>query len=188
MLADLIEKNRSFRRFEEKSRLSSESLEKLIEFARLSPSSRNQQALKFKIVTEKDECERLFPFLFWAGYLKDWNGPEEGERPPAYIVIFGDTELGSSFSVDMGICAQSILLGAVEQGYGGCMIGSLKREGMKQEFSLPESLEILLVIALGKPVERVVIDKMHDGDIKYWRDDDGVHHVPKRDINELIAW
>ena len=187
MLADLIRKNRSFRRFEENHRLSSESVKNLIEFARLSPSSKNQQALKFKIVTEKDDCDRLFPFLAWAGYLKDWNGPEKGERPPAYIVIFGDTDLGSSFSVDMGICAQSILLGAVEQGYGGCMIGSIKREGLKQEFALPESLDVLLVIALGKPVEKVVIDKMHNGDIKYWRDHESVHHVPKRDINELLA-
>ncbi len=185
MIAELIRENRSYRRFEESHRISSDLLTKLIDLARLSPSPRNQQALKFKIISTKSDCEKVFPSLAWAGYLKDCPGPKSGERPSAYIVILGDTRLGSTFTVDMGICAQSILLGAVEEDYGGCMIGSIKREALRRDFEIADSLEILLLIALGKPIEKVVVDTVEDGNIKYWRDEDGVHHVPKRDVNEL---
>ena len=185
MFIDLIKENRSYRRFEESHRISNDFLIKLINLARLSPSSRNQQALKFMLVSSRDDCEKVFPSLAWAGYLKDWTGPKPGERPSAYIVVLGDSSLGSKFSVDMGICAQSILLGAVEEGYGGCMIASIKKEKLRRDFEIAINLEILLVIALGKPIEKVVVDTIVEGDVKYWRDDNGVHHVPKRDVNEL---
>lgn len=186
MIHDLVIRNRSYRRYDEKSRLSTEFLRSLIELARLSPSSRNQQALKFKIISDQMGCEKLFPSLAWAGYLKDWHGPVEGERPAAYIILLGDKELGVSFSTDLGIAAQSILLGAVEGGYGGCMIASIKKDKVRRDFEITDRYEILLVVALGKPVEIVSIDVMKDGDIKYWRDSDGTHHVPKRGLNEVI--
>ena len=132
--------------------------------------------------------EIIFPHLGWAGYLQDWPGPKEGERPTGYIIILGDKSIKQSFGCDHGIAAQSILLGAVEKGYGGCMLASVnEREKLSASLELPDNLLILLVIALGVPKESVVIDPLGaDGDIKYWRDDDGVHHVPKRSLDELI--
>lgn len=188
MFRDLILKNRSYRRFNESARISTEELENLAEFARLSPSSRNQQALKFALVNDINKCEELYEYLAWAGYLPDWKGPMKGERPAAYIVILGDKELGSQFSADMGIAAQSILLGAVEAGLGGCMIGSIQREKMRAHFNISETLEILLVLALGEPVEKVVIDEVKNGDIKYWRDQYTVHHVPKRNACDTTMY
>jgi hypothetical protein len=123
----------------------------------------------------------------WAGYLSRWSGPAEGERPSAYIVILGDTELRKGFGCDHGIAAQSIMLGATERGLGGCMIGSIDRPKLRQVLDIPERYEILLVLALGKPAETVVLEDVGpDGDIKYYRDDEDVHHVPKRTLGELI--
>ena len=186
MIKDIVKKNRSYRRFDESIRLSNGLLKSLIDLARLSPSSRNQQALKFMITADPEECNLLFKSLAWAGYIPDWKGPVPGERPSAYITILGDKRLGQSFSEDLGIAAQSILLGAVDEGYGGCMVGSIKRERVRQDFKLPEHFEILLVLALGKPIEEVVIEALVDGNVRYWRDKNGIHHVPKRDLLELI--
>ena len=186
MINDLVQKNRSYRRFDGKAVVSMELMEHLIGLARLCPSSRNQQALKFMTINMPDQCSRLFPCLAWAGYLKDWDGPAVEEQPTAYIIILGDTRLGNKFDIDLGICAQTILLGAVENNLGGCMIGSIKRDRLKSIFSIPDEMEILLVLAIGKPVEKVVIEQLKEGEIRYWRDQDQIHHVPKRSLDEIL--
>ena len=186
MLRDLILKNRSYRRFHQSETVSMELLREMVESARLSGSARNMQPLRYMLFNDPDQCAEIFPLLAWAGYLKDWPGPEEGERPSAYMVQVGDLELSSDWWCDDGIAAQSMLLTAVEQGFGGCIIGSVQREKLRSLLNIPESYKIIQVIALGKPAEEVLIDELVDGDIKYWRDDQGVHHVPKRGIDELI--
>jgi nitroreductase len=145
------------------------------------------QPLKFILSNTDDKNELIFNTLSWAGYLKDWDGPEEGERPSAYIILLGDTDLAKSFQYDAGIASQSITLGAAELGLGACLIGSIKRDTLRNALAIPEKYEILLVIALGKPAEQVMIDEIdEDGEIKYWRDEKGVHHVPKRGLEEVI--
>ncbi|MDP3453414.1 MAG: nitroreductase family protein [Bacteroidales bacterium] len=181
-----FEKNRSYRRFFEDSEISTIDLRSMVEAARLSPSSRNVQPIKFFICNNRETNSLIFPHLGWAGYLKDWDGPQEGERPGGYIILLHDKSISATYSCDHGIFAQSILLRAVELGFGGCMIASFKKESLTQLLSLPDNLEIILVIALGRPKEIVVIDEVKDGDIKYWRDSEGVHHVPKRALDELI--
>ncbi|MBS0011191.1 MAG: nitroreductase family protein [Bacteroidales bacterium] len=182
----LVLQNRSYRRFYQDERIERVRLAGLVNLARLSASGSNKQALKFVIVNEPPVCDKVFPSTVWAGYLKDWDGPEKGEQPSAYIIILGDTQISKSFGVDHGIAAQSILLGASEQGLGGCMIGSIKREQLGDDLKIALRYEILLIVALGKPKEMVVIDEAKDGDIRYWRDEKGVHHVPKRSLEELI--
>ncbi len=186
MLKDLILKNRSYRRFKENEPIKKGTLVELVNLARLSASGRNLQPLKYFLSTEKKMNEMIYPYLAWAGYLKDWDGPIEGERPSAYIIQLGDKKLTENFSQDPGIAAQSILLGATELGLGGCMIGSIKKTELHKKLKLPEHFEIVLVIALGKPIEEIVIDKVESGEIKYWRDENKVHHVPKRSLDELI--
>ncbi len=188
MLADLVRRNRSFRRFDDRETISRETLRELVDLARLSASGANMQPLKYILSCAPQRDEKVFPCLAWAGYLKDWDGPAEGERPSAYIVILGDKEIRSSFGIDAGIAAQSILLGAVEKGLGGCMIGSITGDELRDALDIPERYQILLVIALGKPSETVVLQETGpDGDIKYWRDEQGVHHVPKRSLDEIIV-
>lgn len=183
----LILRNRSFRRFEESFEISRADLLDMIDAARLSASGRNAQPLKYFLSNTPEMNELIFPNLAWAGYLTDWPGPAPGERPSAYIVQLHDTSLASNFFCDDGIAAQSILLTAVEKGLGGCIIASVKKEALSLVLHLPEHLKIIQLIALGKPAENVVIEKMKEGDIKYWRDENGTHHVPKRTVNELVV-
>jgi nitroreductase len=187
MLKRLIRKNRSYRRFYEDKRIDLRILRSLVNLTRLSASSANLQPLRYLLSCTTESNQKIFPCLKWAGYLKDWDGPSEGERPPAYIVILGDTKISKSFGYDAGIAAQSILLGATEKGLGGCIIGSIEKERLRRALKIPKHLEILLVIALGKPKEKVVIETVgRDGDIRYWRDKKGIHHVPKRALKDII--
>ncbi len=186
-LEKLVKKNRSYRRFEQDVEVPPETLRELVNLARLSASLANFQPLKYRLVTSQSEREDVFPCLGWAGYLEDWEGPEEGERPSAYIVFLGDTELASSFQYDAGIAAQSMLLGAASRGLGGCIIASVKRETLRESLRIPDRYKIIFVLALGKPSEDVVIEPLpSDGDIKYWRDEKDVHHVPKRALDDII--
>ena len=187
MIEDLIRKTRTYRRFDPRVAVDIGTLRWLVDLARHSASGANRQPLKFVLCCRPDVNARIFPCTRWAGYLKDWPGPAEGERPAAYIVILGDTEIARSPGCDHGIAAQSIMLGATEKGLGGCMIGSLDRPGLRAALDIPERYDILLVLALGKPAETVVVEDVGpDGDIRYYRDENDVHHVPKRPLDELI--
>jgi len=187
MLSDLIKRNRSYRRFYQDVAISTEELKGFVEMARLSASARNMQSLKYVISSTPEMNAKIFPTLAWAGYLKDWPGPAEGERPAAYIVLLNDKSLSNNYFCDDGIAGQSILLAATEKGYGGCMVASVQVKALFELLDLPPHLDIIMVIALGKPREQVVIETVgEDGDIKYWRDEDQVHHVPKRSLDELI--
>ncbi|HDD62065.1 MAG: nitroreductase [Chloroflexota bacterium] len=186
-MSRLTLKNRSYRRFKENHPIKDRTLWKLVNLARQSASGANLQPLKFILSNTEDKNRMIFPALSWAGYLKDWAGPVEGERPSAYIILLGDRELANSFQYDAGITSQSITLGATELGLGACLIGSIKRDSLKKVLSIPERYEILLVIALGRPGESVVLEEIgDDGEIKYWRDEKDVHNVPKRNLSDLI--
>ena len=187
MLRDLVVRNRSYRRFDEAVSISLRDLKGLVELARLSASAANRQPLKYVLSCDRSMNGAIFPTLAWAAYLKDWSGPGEGERPSAYVIVLHDTVIAKDVNVDPGIACQSILLGAVEKGLGGCMVGNVKRDQLRGILKLPERYEILYVVALGKPAERVVLEEVGpDGDIKYYRDEDNVHHVPKRPLHEVV--
>lgn len=187
MIKDLVLKNRSYRRFYQDEVIEFSTLKELIDLARLSASAANLQPLKYIISNSSVKNESIFKTLGWAGYLKDWNGPIEGEKPSAYIVILNDLSISKKPSLDTGISAQSILLGAIEKCLGGCMIGNINKAELTSVLNLDENFEINLVIALGKPKETVVIDEMSlPTDIKYWRDENTIHHVPKRSLDEII--
>lgn len=187
MLKELITQSRSYRRFDERAPVPMATLRELVELARFSPSAANRQPLKFKLFNDPESNARMFECLAWAGALPKWPGPAEGERPAAYIMILGDTEIAASFAVDEGIMAQSMMLGAAERGFGGCMLGAINRKKLRELFDIPERYEILLVLALGKPAETVVLDDLAPGaSTNYWRDEADVHHVPKRTLDELI--
>ena len=186
-IVGIAETNRSYRRFIQSREISDKEMLRFIDLARLSASGANLQPLKYILSNTEERNQKIFPTLSWAGYLKEWSGPVEGEKPSAYIILLGDTTIGNSFQYDAGIVSQSILFGAAERGLGGCLIGSIKKNSLREALSIPEGYEILLVIALGKPGEKVVIENLApEGDIKYWRDENDIHHVPKRGVEELI--
>ena len=188
MISELVEANRSCRRFYEDHQVEVKTLEELVNLARLSASGANLQPLKYILACEPDVNAQIFSCLAWAGYLKDWPGPEPGERPSGYIVILGDTTISKEFGVDHGIAGQSMLLGAREKGLAGCMIGSINRKDLRPMLNIESHLKILLVLAIGKPKEEVVIEPVgSDGNIRYWRDDQAVHHLPKRALTDIIV-
>jgi len=186
-LEKLVRRCRSYRRFNQSATVGLETLRQLVDLARHSSSAMNQQPLRYFLSTDPATNDQIFPQLAWAGYLRDWPGPTEGQRPPAYIVVTAARDSGRWTDCDLGIACQSILLGAVERGLGGCIIAAIKREALAEALGLPETLKILVVLAIGEPAEEVIIEPLvPDGDIKYWRDADGAHHFPKRALADII--
>jgi nitroreductase len=187
MLLDLIVKNRSYRRFQQGVAVDLQTLRELVDLARLSASAGNMQPLKYILSCDPEKNVLVFPTLAWAKYIENWPGPAEGERPSAYVIVLEDRQVDHPLHCDHGIAAQSILLGATEKGLGGCIIGSINKLNLRNELNIPVRYDILLVIALGKPKEKVEIEKLGtDGDVKYWRSSEGVHHVPKRALDDII--
>ena len=187
MLKSLIAKSRSYRRYHQDFIIDQATLLDWVDCARLSPSARNAQPLKYILCYRPETNAAVFDCLAWAAYYKDWPGPMEGERPSAYIVMVLDQSISQGAGVDAGIAAQTILLAAAEQGLGGCIIASIRQELLRERLSIPEGYDVLLVLALGKPKEVVLIEPLGEtGDIRYYRDAQSVHHVPKRALKDLI--
>ena len=187
MIKDLILKNRSYRRFHQDTPIGMETLKELVDLARISNSGANKQPLKYVLVCDPETNAKIFDQIGWAGALKDWPGPEEGERPTAYIIVLSDTAIGMA-GVDHGIAITNILLGAVEKGLGGVMLATVKKDVVRADLDIDEKYEILLVVALGKPKEIVQLDDVEEGgSTVYWRDDNQAHHVPKRKLEDIIV-
>lgn len=188
MMKDIIAKSRSYRRFYGEKEIKIEQLRELVDLARISPSGANRQTLKYILVCTQEMNNKVFETIGWAGYLKDWEGPVASERPTGYIIMLEDKSLGKSMEIDQGIAAQSIFLGATEMGLGGCYIGSMKKDNLRKALNIDDNYDIALVIALGYTKEEVVIENINEErDVKYWRDEKQVHHVPKRSLEQLIV-
>jgi len=188
MIRDIVERSRSCRRFHQEVSVDLDTLKELADLGRLSPSQGNSQPLRYVLSCNPEKNALIFSYLGWAGHITDWSGPPEGERPSAYVVLLNDKEVGvrSTSIVDHYLATQSILLGATEKGLAGCIMGGQSNR-LAATLGIPDQYEILQVIALGKRKEKVVIDEIEpDGDTRYWRDEEGVHHVPKRRLEDII--
>ncbi len=188
MIADLIRRNRTCRRFEQGHRISMDTLAGLVDLARLSASAANLQPLRYLLSNDPETNEKIFACLKWAAYLKEWDGPAPGERPAAYIVVMNDTRISKKVDCDHGIAGWSILLGAREQGLAGCMLAAINHPRLRNALDIEAPYQVLLVLAMGKPAEKIIVEPVgEDGDIRYWRDDNQGHHVPKRRLEDIIV-
>lgn len=188
MLRDLVIKNRSYRSFDESRRITRDELTDFIDLARLTSSSRNIQPLKYRLVYTPEECASVLPLTAWAGRLKKLKLPPAGHAPTAYIIICCDMSIAetiTTFIRDVGIAAQTIMLAATEAGLGGCMIGSFDRDKLRAALDIDEKNMLMLVLALGKPDETVVLTEAEGSDVGYYRED-GKHFVPKRKLKDII--
>jgi len=186
-LKELILKNRSYRRFDESIPISVKLLSEWVDLARLTASAKNMQPLRYILSCEKNMNARIFETLAWAGYLTNWEGPVQGERPTGYIVILRDNSITDHNYCDHGLATQSIMLGATEKEFGGCIIAAINRKKLASILNLSDNLEILLVLALGKPKETVILDVLEKHEShKYWRDKANNQHVPKRKLTDII--
>jgi nitroreductase len=186
-LKDLVQKTRCYRRFDNSYNIAEQDLLDLVDLARLTSSAKNMQPLRYIVSNEKNTNGRIFETLAWAGYLTDWDGPSKTERPSAYLVQLLDTTITTNNYCDHGLAAQSILLGATEKGFGGCIIAAIDKERLRENLQIPNILEILQVIVLGKPAETVILDELKQGEShKYWRDKQNRQRVPKRTLDDII--
>ena len=184
---EILTKTRSYRRFYEDKKVTAEQLATLVRYASLTPSGGNKMPLKYIASTDAATNEAIFAAVGWAAYLPDWNGPEAGERPTAYLVMLRDTSIAKNTATDEGIQSMAIMAGATEMGLGGCIMGNVQRATLATVLGVAAPYEIALVLALGYPKEQVVMEPMQaDGSVKYWHAADGSHHVPKRSAEELL--
>lgn len=181
---------RSVRRFQQDKEIGYENLMKLLELVRYCPSGRNAQPLKYVVVDDVRKCAEIYPLLKWADYYQDWDGPEPGERPAAYLIQCLDTHYGTNCLCDDGLQLEALTLGLAAMKLSGCIIKVFDPKGVSEVLSLSERFVPRYVLAIGYPAENVVLEDMNgdeDADFKYYRTPDEVHHVPKRPLRELIC-
>ena len=185
-ITDLVLRTRSYRRFQQTRRVTRQTLVELVDLARQSGSAGNRQPLRYMVFHTDEGCSRIFPHLKWAGLLKDWGGPAEGERPAAYVLVLCNKADGGAPPCDAGIVMQTMLLAAAARGLGGCMLGAIDRPKLLTACGVPAELELLYVVALGYPAETIVLEEAANHNIDYYRDANNVHHVPKRPLSEVL--
>lgn len=188
-LKELLLRNRSYRGYDQSREITREELEDMVDCVRYAPSSVNVQPLQYYLACDKETVQRLQPLTKWARGLPELNLPYPGHCPTAFIVICQNKDWADSiprFQRDVGIVAHTILLRAVEMGLGGCMIGNYEGEAVAGALKLPEQLTPVLIVAIGKPDETIVITGVEDGKTNYYRDENGVHYVPKRALKEIL--
>lgn len=186
MIYEKIVERRTIRRYTKES-VPKDVLEKCVDAARLSPSGMNRQPLKYIIVDDEELLEKVFSATSWAGYLPDYE-PSEEEMPRAYIIVLLDKEIRKNCGHDAGIAVMSISMVAYEEGLGSCILGAIERAKLRRILNVPDNLEILLAVALGYPAENPIVDKVRNGGIKYWLDNNNVLHVPKRELKDIVKW
>lgn len=184
-LYNAILERRSVRRFKQK-KVPFAVLQKLINAARVAPSGANLQPCEFIIVDDKDTAKKIFPTLKWAGYIKPKGNPPKGKQPVVYIVaLINKRKKPLCAEADTAAAIENILLVAQEQGLGSCWLGAIDRAKIRKILKIPRYCEVRYVVALGYPDERPMLERVQDS-IKYWQDERGRLHVPKRSLEEIL--
>ena len=184
----LIHDTRSTRRYHAEKPVPMSALRDLINNARLMACARNAQTFRYLPIADKDHCDAIFPHLHWAGYLKDWDGPEPDERPSAYILLLNDDETAPADLVSAGLATAAITITATAWQLSTCIIGACDKKDILASL-LPDrpQLSLVHVIAIGYGAETINIEPMvNKNDVKYWRSADGTHPVPKKELDDVI--
>jgi nitroreductase len=181
---DVILSRRTIRRFTQKP-VTLGLLKKTVNAARVAPSAANLQPLEYLIVTEEMLRAKLFETLGWAAYLQPRWVPSDHERPMAYIVILVTDPKNPYYQRDVGFASATIVFAAEAEGLGSCVLCNIEREKIRNIFTIPPTMAVDSVIALGYKAEKPVVEDF-EGSVKYWRDEEGVLHVPKRKLEDII--
>jgi nitroreductase len=182
---DLIVSRRSIRQFKQEP-IPKKILEKLIDAARLAPSEANFQPLEFIVVDDEEIKKKIFSCLRWAAYIAPEGNPKPGQEPAAYVIVLVNNKIRDrGFGRDTGAAIENILLMAWEEGIGSCWVISIDRSRVHQILSIPEQFSIDSVIALGCPAEKPILEDIQDS-VRYWKDEEGKLHVPKRKLKDVI--
>lgn len=184
-LDTLLRKNRSHRAFDTSYTVAKRQLEAIVSVNDKLPSGRNAQTLRFRLLDAPGGGEDFCRFLHLGGYLPELHLPVPGTEPKAFIVVCSTESESPIVNIDLGISLQSMALKAVEIGLNALIVKAFNRQEIKEALGLP--LDPLAVLAIGKGTERIVLDEVHTGsDLRYYRDADGTHHVPKIAVPDLL--
>ena len=185
-IEEIVYKRRTIRRFKQDA-IPTETLKKLIDFARVAPAATNVQCLEYVIVNNPEMVKKIFPLVRWAASLpKEQRDPEKGREPTAYIIVLVNTSIKKSYyEYDVGAAVENILLGAIKFDLGSCWMGSINASKIRNLLKIPKHYQITHVISLGYPDEESFIEPYKDT-YKYWKDENGVMHVPKRSLEDII--
>jgi nitroreductase len=184
-LYDLIVSRRTIRRFKPIP-VARPILEKIANAGRLAPSAGNLQPLEFVIVDDGELRRQVFPCLRWAGYIAPEGNPRPGQEPMAYIFPLVNLSVREKgYENDVGAAVENMILAAWEAGVGSCWLISVERPKLAVILRIPEGYRIDSVLALGYPAESPVVEDLKDS-VKYWKDEHGVLHVPKRRLGDVL--
>ncbi len=180
-----IQQRRTIRRFGQQP-LTAEQLRRYVDAARLAPSGANLQPLKYVIIQTKEIVDQLFGLVHWAAYLAPEGTPGLGERPTAYIAQIVDLKIKQAgYELDAGAAMENLLLAAEDDGVGCCWMGSVDYVRVSELLGLKETEKLIGIVSMGRKAERPVED-LWQGSVKYYKDENGVLHVPKRPLEEII--
>jgi nitroreductase len=181
-----IQRRRTIRRFKE-TPITEGTLIKLVDTARLAPSSGNVQPLEYITVSSKEKCRAVFPLLKWSRHIKPDDTPPEGSRPTAYIIVLINRNIcAKGGGHEAGAAILNIMLAGLEDDIGCCWMRSFDKQELKKLFSIPDNCEIDSIIALGKPGESPMTEAARGDKTEYWRDERGLMHVPKRKLDQIL--
>jgi len=187
MTYNLILKRRTIRKFLPE-KIDERILKKLVNAARLAPSTANLQPLEFVIINQKKLTEEVFSHTRWAGYINPQGTPKKGEEPVTFIAFVVNQEIAHSdyYKVDCGTAAQNLILAALEEGIGSCIIAACNKGKIEKLINVPQGRKLEFVVALGYPAEQPIAEEAKSGSIKYYKDDQDILHVPKRPLEEVV--
>ena len=182
-LETLLKRNRSYRGYDRSHEVTREELVEMVRTVTWIGSGMNAQPLRFRLVTG-EAAAAVHPLVKLGAALPEEHLPHAGEEPSAYIVICAVQPENRVVDMDLGIAAQSILLRATEMGLGGIFILNFNAEALQKALELP--MKPLAVLGIGKPKERIFLMPCREGDsLDYYRKD-GVHFVPKLQVEDLL--
>ncbi len=188
-LKDMLIANRSYRNYNNDVKVTYEELKDIVELTRYCATGGNIQALRYRIVCDDKEVAEMHKLVKFGALLKELNLPYTGNDPTAYLVICAESENSNNapHATNIGIAAQTMLLGAVARGYGGCMIGNFDKAAATELLDIKEGYHPLLAISLGAPKENCVVRTIRKGEpTAYYRGEGDCHVVPKIALEDLL--
>jgi nitroreductase len=142
---EAIQERKSIRAYRDKP-IPRETIERLLEAGRLAPSAGNSEPWHFITVTHVEKRKTLSKGLY-AKFIT---------QAPLAIVVCGDKKASADwYAVDASLAVENMVLSAVGEGLGTCIVGSFTEADVKALLKIPERFEVIVIIAVGYPREKL---------------------------------
>ena len=184
-LDELLLRNRSQRGYLKDYVVKREELDRIVAVCSKVPSARNQQVLRFRLVTRDTGADKVLKNIRLGAALPELHLPLPGTEPEAFIIVCSTVEENKMVDIDLGIALQSMLLKAVEMGLNGLAIGAFNKGAIVRELELP--LDPLMIVAIGKGIEKIELKKIAPDESHAYYREGGIHYVPKVGLEDLLV-